>query len=141
MKEIDEFYKHNQMADGFLNKCKLCTKADVNKNYRNNREHYVEYEKERWKRPERRKMALEYQRKRRGKNKGKARCRYAVSNALRDGRLKKLLCEICGDENVEAHHPDYRSPLKVKWFCRKHHLEIEGKIPFLKLKFIPVKGR
>ena len=29
-KELSDFYKHKQMGDGHLNKCKVCTRDDVN---------------------------------------------------------------------------------------------------------------
>ena len=37
-KLFDEFYKHSQMADGHLNKCKDCTKNDVHSHREQNLE-------------------------------------------------------------------------------------------------------
>lgn len=36
-------------------------------------------------------------------------------------RKSKVPCVICGSVDSEAHHPDYREPVKVVWLCRKHH--------------------
>lgn len=47
----------------------------------------------------------------------------AVSHAIRDGKLKKEPCEICGAEPAEAHHDDYNYPLKVRWLCKDCHAE------------------
>lgn len=48
----------------------------------------------------------------------------AVSNAIRDGKLTPLPCQVCGIQEVEAHHPDYSRPLDVVWLCRHHHSQI-----------------
>ena len=125
-KPLDQFYKHPKMGDGFLGKCKACTKKDVSGNYQKNREHYAEYERQRFQRPERKLAAVKYQRKRRARFPGKARAVAAVSNAVRDGRLKKEPCEKCG-QKAQAHHDDYRRPLVIRWLCRTHHLEHHGK--------------
>jgi len=47
----------------------------------------------------------------------------AVGNAIRDGRLEKQPCFICG-EKAQAHHPDYSAPLAVSWLCAKHHAQL-----------------
>lgn len=52
----------------------------------------------------------------------RAAARWAVSNALRDGRLVRGACESSGCAGkVEAHHEDYDKPLDVRWLCREHH--------------------
>jgi len=44
-KTLDNFYKHPQMPDGHVNKCKECNKVDVRKNYSLKKEQYHEYDK------------------------------------------------------------------------------------------------
>lgn len=124
LKSMDEFYKHKQMKDGHLNKCKQCTKADVSGNYQGNREYYAGYEQRRAQRPERKAAALVYQKNRRAKNPFPYKANCAVSNAVRDGKLFKEPCFNCGSiEDIEAHHMDYEKPLEVVWLCRSCHLE------------------
>lgn len=126
-KPLSSFYKHGRMADGRLGKCKSCTKKDVSENYAKNREYYAAYERARFQNPERKKYAIEIQKKRRKIYPGKYRASTAVGNAIRDGRLTRGVCEVCGVEKVQAHHDDYRKPLSVRWLCRKHHLEHHGR--------------
>jgi len=59
----------------------------------------------------------------------KARARWATRYAIKTGRLVPGPCEMAGLEchgKIEAHHDDYRKPLDVRWFCRRHHLKIDG---------------
>lgn len=49
-----------------------------------------------------------------------------LTNAVRDGRVIRQPCLVCGAEKVEAHHPDYAKPLEVLWFCRPHHKAHHG---------------
>lgn len=125
-KHLDLFYAHPRMSDGYLNKCKKCTKQDVKTNYSTNREHYAEYEKKRWGNPERRRYSQSLV----NSNKSRKQTHSAVSNAIRDGKMSKKPCVVCGETKVQAHHHDYSKPLDVVWLCRKHHLETHGKTSY-----------
>jgi hypothetical protein len=114
------------MADGLLGKCKTCTKRDVRKHYYDTIEAQRAYERKRFQTPQRKAQQGAYQHRRLKAHPGKARAKNAVSNAIRDGKLQKGLCEVCGSVHVQAHHDDYRRPLAVRWLCFKHHREVHG---------------
>jgi hypothetical protein len=46
-----------------------------------------------------------------------------VARAVRQGRVTRLPCEVCGFESSQAHHEDYTKPLEVVWLCPTHHAE------------------
>lgn len=145
-KPLSSFYKHSEMGDGHLNKCKECTKMDVKIHREENLERIQEYDRNRPNHTKRIKMNAErllnlketdpekYHKQiseakkewgMRNPNKRKAQCK--VSNAVRDGRLeKKTSCENCGSEyRVQAHHESYEEDrwLDVVWLCDKCHKE------------------
>lgn len=126
------FYKHPQMADGHLGKCKSCTKKDVAERYYKDIEKIKAYEFARNKTAHRRAKKLEYQRKKRECSPGVASARRAVKNAVMDGRLIRKPCEVCGNAKSEAHHNDYRKKLDVQWLCFKHHRQAHGQLGYLK---------
>lgn len=63
------------------------------------------------------------------KNKVKISAHLKVRNALFKGVLKRLPCDICGSEQVDAHHEDYSKPLEIRWLCRKHHMRHHSSVP------------
>jgi len=52
---------------------------------------------------------------------------HAVNNAIRDRRLVRETCQVCGAE-AQAHHEDYSKPLDVLWLCPEHHAELHAEI-------------
>lgn len=133
-KPLSEFYKHSEMADGYLNKCKVCARRDVRENREKNHDYYIWYDRIRVNDPDRvearrryaeehRGVSREHQKRWAERNTEKRRAHGLVAKALRRGILERAPCEVCGSENVHAHHDDYSQPLKVRWLCPAHHGE------------------
>lgn len=135
-KPLSHFYKHSGMSDGHVNKCKDCNKQDVNENRRTRQDYYSAYDRLRNATEHRReckrksnaqphvaKRIAEYKSTYSYSQRRKA-ATTAVGSAIRDGRLVKTPCWICGELEVEGHHPNYDSPLDVVWLCKPHHSEI-----------------
>jgi len=104
------------MPDGHLNKCKVCTRADVIANRNKNIEAARAYDRQRGNR-----QTLEDQHKYRENNPKKRKAHVKVGNAIRDGKLVPQPCEVCGKLEVHGHHTDYDKPLDVTWLCAEHH--------------------
>ena len=124
----DDFYARDKT-------CKECRKAMVRANRARKREHYQEYERQRYRNDPRKKESLErYSSSGKGRdahnqackrwrerNQDKRAAQVLVSNAIRSGRLVRQPCERCGRKDTHAHHDDYGKPLEVRWLCPKCH--------------------
>lgn len=130
-KPLGDFYKHPQMADGHVNKCKDCNKRDVRENRSKKRLQYSAYERKRFQDQERKAQIKRYQQKRRRSHPEKYQANYAVTNAVKAGRLVRLPCEVCGNEKSQAHHENYSKPFTVRWLCFRHHREEHGQVVFV----------
>lgn len=116
-KHLSDFYKHKNMPDGHVNKCKECNKIDVRENRKSKIDYYREYDRDRGNRQKPNYFA-EY----REKFPNKYKAHTMVNNAIRDGRLHKEPCVVCGsDIRLHAHHDDYLKPLNIRWLCAVHH--------------------
>ena len=120
-KPFVDFYKHSAMADDYLGKCKECTKLDVLEYRANNLKKIREYDKERSKNPERKKLNALTTKIWRNKDKRRQMCHNAVARAIKSGALIKKPCVRCNNQISVAHHEDYDKPLDVIWFCEQCH--------------------
>lgn len=114
--------------------CKEHWKAKVKSNREANPEHYKEFDRNRANMPERIEMRKAYQKtvafseshskatkKYKENHSEKRKAQAAIAHGLRDGKIEKLPCFVCGSEKSEAHHPNYDAPLDVIWLCDTHH--------------------
>lgn len=136
-KPRNDFYKHAQMGDGLLGKCKECTKNDTNKNRLEKIEYYKEYDRQRGSLDHRAAARRKYVKTKNGmaalkkgrdnwykKNKHKKEAQGLLARSIRRGEIVKDSCSVCGiNKRVHGHHEDYSKPLEVIWLCPKHHGE------------------
>lgn len=132
-KHTSEFYRHKDMSDGYLNHCKNCVKNRIKCYREKNIEKARAYDRARGSRvssekaralyAENREKVLAYKQKWADANAHKRRAQIAAGNAIRDGKIKKMPCVVCGDKKSQAHHDDYDKPLDVVFLCSKHHGE------------------
>ena len=143
LKPLSDFYKHKQMGDGHLNKCKSCTKKDVHNYREDNLEKIREYDRNRPNHEERLKRNKEYAKTEKGKEvsaKGlknyrrkhvdRHRAKALFWYALRDGKvIRPDRCQHCNVECVpQGHHNDYSKPLDVVWVCVPCHTEFHTRV-------------
>lgn len=119
-KPLEGFYAHAKMRDGRLNKCIDCTKRDVAEHRQANLEQVRAYDRRRASQPHRIAARREIVAKYIEQFPNRKKANTAVGNAIRDGKLKRFPCMVCGEKAV-AHHPDYDRPLDVVWLCQPHH--------------------
>jgi transposase-like protein len=105
-KSLDDFYSHPTGT----RTCKECKRSYAIRYRENLRDSSPE-------------VLKEYHTKYINKFPLKRKAHVILGNAVRDGRIAKSSCEICGNPNVHGHHDDYSFPLAVRWLCPIHHKE------------------
>lgn len=143
VKLLDEYYKHSQMADGHLNKCKSCTKSDSTKHRNDNLQRVRQYDRNRPNKKYRSARQMDYAKTEKGvivrkkatenyieKFPVRRKANIAVGNAVRDGRLiKPSNCSKCGVEcRPHGHHDDYSYFLSVRWLCVSCHSDFHATV-------------
>ena len=123
-KKLSEFHKHPQMADGHLNKCKVCTRRDVDANRKKKIHYYRAYDVLRAKRPDRIAATKAVTKEWRKADSRRTRAHNMVRRAIAAGHLVPRACERCPrTTDVHAHHESYDRPLDVMWLCPVCHKE------------------
>lgn len=125
-KDLSDFYVHEQMADGYLGKCKDCTKKDATNHRNKNIEKIRAYDRERGKLPHRILLNKHRTKWYRKHNPEKYAAHTLLAYAVRSGKVKKpKKCSKCDTKTIiHGHHEDYYAPLKVIWLCQVCHKQL-----------------
>jgi hypothetical protein len=106
--------------DGYTSSCKLCLKARDAARYTKEREFRSLRRKEYMATTEGKDAHSRATTAWKEKNAVRRAAHVILGNAVKNGRVMKHPCWVCG-EAAEAHHPDYSRPLDVVWLCSAHH--------------------
>lgn len=115
-----EFHTRKASKDGLSPKCRTCAKA---------------YDDARLQKPDRVEMRKAYAKTPQGIERGnksknawaarnpkKVHASNTVANAVRDGKMTRKPCEVCGSTyRIHGHHDDYDKIYDVRWLCSEHH--------------------
>ena len=128
LKSTNEFYIDRRF-NIFFSRCKSCynLKCSLYRKSKKGKKTYNKWVKSETGHNVRKKAMLKW----RMGNPNHRKAVYFVKNAIRDGRLIRKPCEICGDISSEAHHNSYEKEdwLNVKWLCKKHHVQLHHSKP------------
>lgn len=120
-KPLTEFYKHSQMADGHVNKCKDCNKNDVKGNYLVNltKDGFIEKERKRSRMKYHRLYVGKYNAVFRDPKKYQRKYPEKRKAVTMSGSLKKPF------EGAERHHWSYNEEhyKDVIWLTKKEHMK------------------
>jgi hypothetical protein len=122
IKDLGEFYVHQRMGDGYLNKCKTCVKKRMQFYRLANPDRVATIDKAKY---EKAKKDPEFHAKRLGYQQSKRTPETMRAHNFAQRHLavnKPEMCESCFLRPAKhAHHPDYKKPLDVLWLCIRCH--------------------
>ena len=128
-KDIELFYKHKEMADGYLGKCIICTKKDVLAYREQNIDSVRAYDRQRGMLPKRKAIRARVGRAYRKKYPGRYAANTLLNNAIKHKRIiRPKQCQNCSKKGrVVGHHEDYCKPLEVDWWCQACHTKYHAR--------------
>jgi hypothetical protein len=129
-KDLSHFYKHPQMANGHLGRCKDCHRSEIKRNRDENIDRVRAYDRERSKTLNRKLLNVEKNRIKRKNEEGMQMAHNLVSRAIKNGKLiRPDHCSSCLINcSPQAHHDDYSKPLEIIWLCPICHADRHRKL-------------
>lgn len=107
--------------------CVGCKRAMNRESYRRHRDEFNKRNKTKRKLPEFKEAQMRAQKNAYLRYPEKAIARSRLRYAVKNGKIEKADCQVCGSIKVEAHHYlgyDEEHWYDVQWLCRPHHRDI-----------------